>query len=81
MSSQVDASDHILDYSENQLNMKFNSLIPKNEKISRKITCECKLYFIKNTCDNKMSMELHPKIKRHFGVKFESNYIKIQNGE
>lgn len=80
LSSQVSKSDIVLNYSQNQLNWKFQNLLPETGIVIQTAEYKNKISFIKSTEDSNLSIVLRPQISKCFGVSFETNYIKIQNG-
>lgn len=80
LSSQANASDMILNYSENQLNWEFENLLPKYGDGEQKAEYNSKISFIRSTENSNLSITLKPHMNKCFGVKFETNCIKVQNG-
>ena len=81
LSSQASTSDIVLNYSENQLNWEFQSLLPETGIVEQIAEYKSKISFIRSTENSSLSIVLQPQINKCLGVKFETNCIKVKNGE
>lgn len=81
LSSQASTSDIVLNYSQNQLNWEFQSLLPETGIVEQIAKYKNKISFIRSTEDSSLSIILKPQMNKCLGVKFQTNCIKVQNGE
>lgn len=81
LSSQVSSSDIVLDYSMNKLKWGFSRLLPETGLNGQTAKYRNKISFIRTTSESNLSIVLKPQLDKCFGVSFETNYIKVQNGE
>lgn len=80
LTSQVSVSDTVLNYSNNQLCWRFDRLLPTDGINNQMAEYKSKLSLIKNQEDNNLAIILEPHIKKIYGVKFETNAFRVQNG-
>ena len=81
LSSQVSSSDIVLDYSTNKLKWEFVRLLPETGLDGQIAKYKNKISFIRTTEESNLSIILQPQMNKCFGVSFETNFIKVQNGE
>lgn len=81
LTSQVNVSDTVLKYSNNQLCWEFDRLLPTDGIINQVAEYKNKLSLIKNVDENNLAIKLEPYTKKLYGVKFETNGFRVQNGE
>lgn len=81
LTSQVNISDTVLNYTDNQLNWKFERMLPTSGINNQSASYKNKVSLIKTTTGDKLSIKLEPQMEKNFGVKFKTNGFKIKNGE
>ena len=65
----------------NKLKWGFSRLLPETGLNGQTAKYRNKISFIRTTSESNLSIVLKPQLDKCFGVSFETNYIKVQNGE
>lgn len=80
LTAQINVQDTVLSYGSNVLSWKFDRMLPSTGVNSLSAEYKSRISLIKNSSGDNMTIKLEPQIQKKWGLKFETNGFRIQNG-